>query len=117
MPYPNEHACRLNNPDKYSKMFRKNGERSHNGKSYDVIYGVKKDGKSEEQAYRYPKSSWDEGAARSHCSSHNGSFEPAKKGTSSMTYLEELKWAILPHALTDILNKAEDNIEVFFDVK
>ena len=28
-PYPNEHSCRLNNPDKYEKFARKNGEQEH----------------------------------------------------------------------------------------
>ena len=75
-PYPNEHACRLNDPGKYDKFRR--SKRKHDGKEYSVIYGKKKDSDTwEEQAYRYNKDTWDAGAARSHCSNHNGSFEAA----------------------------------------
>ena len=79
-PYPSEHACRLNDPDKYDKMRRKNGAREHDGKKYDVIYGhVKKTNKWEDQAFRYPKDKWEAAAARSHCKSHDGTFEAASK--------------------------------------
>lgn len=76
MPYENEHACRINSPDKYSKFARKNCAQKSNGKCIDVIYGIKS-GKSEIQALRYPKKSWEASSARSHCSSRGGSFEAA----------------------------------------
>lgn len=82
MPYPNEHACRLNNPDKYDSMRRKNCDMKSGGKCLDVIYGIKS-GKSEIQAYRYKKTIWSASAARSHCSSHNGSFEAASGGDNA----------------------------------
>jgi len=78
-PYENEHSCRLNDPGKYVKFNRKNCEQKHDGKCIDVIYGRKKDGKSEIQALRYPKKIWNAAAARSHCKSREGSFEAAKK--------------------------------------
>jgi len=78
MPYQNEHACRLNPPDKYDRFARKNCEQKSDGKCIDVIYGVK-GGKSEIQALRYPKTSWSEAAARSHCRGRDGTFEPAAK--------------------------------------
>jgi len=79
-PYPNEHSCRLNDPDKYERFARM--KRTHNGKEYSVIIGFKKDGGSEEQAYRYPKDTWSEEEARAHCKEHGGSFEAARKEKS-----------------------------------
>ena len=38
------------------------------------------------------------------------------KRSSARSYLETLQWAILPDALADILARAEDNMEAFFDV-
>ncbi len=75
-PYPNEHACRLNEPGKYDKFARKNCEIKADDKCIDVIYGIKDD-KAEIQAYRYPKDTWEADAARSHCNSHEGSFTAA----------------------------------------
>ena len=77
MPYPNEHACRLAEPIKDATFARKNGEREHAGKKYDVIY-QRKDGAMEQQAFRYPKEAWSAEAARSHCANHGGSFEASK---------------------------------------
>jgi arsenate reductase-like glutaredoxin family protein len=48
-PYPNEHAARITDPEKYDEFARKNDEF---GAGVDVIYGVK-DGKSEVQAIRF----------------------------------------------------------------
>jgi len=78
-PYPSEHACRLNPPDKYDSFARQK-RKSSGGKVYSVIFGIlKKGGKrtSEEQAYRYPKGTWTASEARSHCKDHGGSFEAA----------------------------------------
>jgi HK97 family phage prohead protease len=80
-PYPNEHACRLSDPDKYDKLRR--GTREHEGKTYSVIYGRPKGGGGwEEQAYRYKKSEWTAAEARAHCKSHEGKFEAASTETS-----------------------------------
>ena len=40
MPYPNEHACRLEDPDKYDRFRRINCEQESDGKCIDVIYGI-----------------------------------------------------------------------------
>ncbi len=82
-PYPNEHACRLQNPAKYdtckrSSRVAKNPD-SVKGKKYYVIFCKKKGESMEEQAYRYPKDTWTESQARAHCKYHGGKFEPAKK--------------------------------------
>jgi len=81
MPYPNEHACRLAEPVDGAPTRRANGERSHNGKKYDVIYQEQK-GKWIDQAYRYPKETWDADEAGNHCKSHDGKFEAASKEKS-----------------------------------
>jgi hypothetical protein len=77
MPYPNEHACRLEQPIAGADFVRKNGEREHDGKSYDVIY-QRRDGSLHQQAFRYPKEKWTSEEAKVHCGSHGGSFEAAK---------------------------------------
>lgn len=84
-PYPNEHACRLEDPGKFDSFARQNCKVKHSGKCVDFIYGIKS-GKSALQAMRYKKDVWAAGAAKSHCSSHGGSFEAAKE-----VELEEIK--------------------------
>lgn len=81
MPYPNYHSCRMNDPSKYEKIRTDKNAMKVNGKSVDVLYGIK-NGKSEIQAYRYPTSSFSEGEAKKHCSDKSGSFHPAKKTSS-----------------------------------
>jgi hypothetical protein len=93
-PYPNEHACRLEDPDKYDRFTR--GTRKHEGKEYSIIFGWREqDGKevSEEQAYRYKKDIWTAAEARAHCKDHSGTFEaasgkecePCKEGEAILT--------------------------------
>lgn len=78
MPYPNEHACRLQDPDKFDQFRR--GSRQHEGKAYSIIYGHPKGGGGwEEQAFRYPKGSWTAEEARTHCGAAEGSFEAASE--------------------------------------
>jgi HK97 family phage prohead protease len=75
-PYPNEHSCRLQNPDNFSEFRR--GTRKHEGKEYSVIFGKPKEGEGwEEQAYRYNKDTWTAAEAKGHCKDHKGSFEAA----------------------------------------
>lgn len=75
-PYPNEHACRINDPGKYDTFARKNCFRRKNNKCMDFIFGIKA-GKSDVQAVRFKKAVWDAASARSVCSGMGGSFEPA----------------------------------------
>lgn len=80
MPYPNEHSCRLRPPGQFKDgSFRRYSRKSKSvGKQHDVIGGrLKTDNSFKDQAYRYPKGSWDASTARSHCKRHNGSFEAA----------------------------------------
>ena len=80
-PYQHEHACRLNNPDKYDRFARKNCEQKHDGKCIDVIYGIK-DEKTEIQSIRFPKDIWTVDAAKKVCSDRKGEFEPASSEKS-----------------------------------
>lgn len=77
-PYPNEHSCRLQSPDKYDRFARKNCAAEHEDKCIDFIFGIKED-KSELQAMRYKKDIWTVDDAKSHCQSKDGSFEPASE--------------------------------------
>lgn len=85
-PLENEHACRLRNPDDFQEGSFRSTTREHEGKEYRVIMG-KLEGEDEmtEQSYRYPKDAWDESEAKSHCSEHDGTFEPAKKAVEAET--------------------------------
>lgn len=80
-PYPNEHACRLRPPGDFQADSFRRTKRKHEGKEYSVIMGrLEGESAMTEQAYRYPKDEWDVGAAKSHCSDHDGAtFEPAGK--------------------------------------
>jgi hypothetical protein len=80
IPYPNEFSCRLRDPGSLRIVGSK--ERTHEGKTYRVIFGIPKSGGgSVEQAYRYPKSSWTRDQAAAHCQVHDGRFEAAFDGT------------------------------------
>ncbi len=76
-PYPNEHACRLEDPGKYERFARKNCFKKHDDKCIDFIFGYPKEGGGELQAMRYGKEIWTPAAAKSHCKSHDGTFEAA----------------------------------------
>jgi len=76
-PYPNEHACRVQEPGRYERFARK--ELEHEGKKYYAIIGFLKDGGSEVQSYRYPKDVWTQAQAAEHCKEHDGkTFEAAR---------------------------------------
>ncbi|MBW1953565.1 MAG: HK97 family phage prohead protease [Deltaproteobacteria bacterium] len=76
-PYANEHACRLQDPEKYESFRRKNCAAKVDGKCVDHIYGIK-DGKTELQSLRYRlEEGWTEEEARMNCEKHGGMFEPA----------------------------------------
>ena len=81
MPFPNEHACRLEDPGKFDKFNRKNCYKKHDGKCIDFIFGIKA-GKSKVQALRYPKDTWSAKDARAHCKDKEGSFEAAGESDS-----------------------------------
>jgi len=96
-PFPNEHACRLEDPGKYDRFARKNCFAKVDGKCIDFIFGIK-EGVSELQSMRYPKKIWTETSAKNHCKKKGGSFEAASKEFTKqydftdwlLTYDEEL---------------------------
>jgi HK97 family phage major capsid protein len=69
-PYPNEHAARLEDPDKYDSFRRENDA---GGRGIDFIYGIK-DGQSELQAIRFDKDLFTPAEAREWLADHD--FEP-----------------------------------------
>lgn len=82
MPYPNEHACRLEDPDRFQDGSFRRTTRESDGKEYSIISGrLKGETTMTEQAYRYDKEVWSESEAKSHCKDHDGSFEAAEKAT------------------------------------
>lgn len=94
MPYPNEHSCRILDPDKFKEMRRNNCEQKHEGKCIDVIYGITgagEDRKSEIQTLRYPVDVWTEASAKAHCEERKGFFESAVEEKK-----EEIKIPLYP---------------------
>lgn len=76
MPYPNEHACRMEDPGRFENdSFR----RIVRGKLTLIVAKLKGETSMKTQAFRYPKSEWSEDAARSHCKDQGGSFEAARE--------------------------------------
>lgn len=113
MPYSGEHACRLENPDKYDSFARKNCAEKHDSKCIDVIYGIK-DNKSEIQALRYDKKIWTESDARAHCKTRDGSFEAAEKSEGSMKL--EYRTEVNARAVAGILKRPLDSFN-WFEIK
>jgi hypothetical protein len=92
MPYSNEHAARLNPPDKYVKFRRENGKF---GSGIDVIWGITKEGKTEIQAIRFRASKFTVEKAKSWLKNHDFKpilFEPATE--KSKAELESLERTI-----------------------
>lgn len=96
-PYPNEHSCRLRNPDDFESSSFYRMARKHIGKTYYILMGKLK-GKSTrmEQAYHYPSGTWTVSSAKAHCKSHKGKeFHPATGTKSSFAYEMERLQALL----------------------
>jgi len=70
VPFPNEHAARLKDPEQYDSFARKNNE---GGEVIDFIYGIK-DGVSELQAIRFDKTRFTTQESKAWLKSHD--FEP-----------------------------------------
>jgi HK97 family phage prohead protease len=110
-PYPNEHACRLQPPDKFSEFRR--GTREHEGKKYSVIFGKPKEGEGwKEQAYRYDKDTWEASEAKSHCESHDGSFEAAKpEKTSQEQIIDDIEYLGIEIEGSGLNDKAKSSLQ------
>jgi len=104
-PYPNEHSCRIEEPDKFEE-FRRAKRKSEDGKEYSVIYGkLKGEDKWAVQAFRYDKEEWGEKEAKKHCEKHGGRFERAKGGVEEC---DECKY-------DDASGKPDDNVSTCDD--
>lgn len=110
-PYPNEHACRLKDPDGYESFKRSNCYKKSDGKCIDFIFG-KKEGKTELQAMRYKKDVWEVAAAKSHCANHKGTFEEAKAQEQSDDIVLSIKETLdaFTNNLTVALEKVITNV-------
>lgn len=83
MPYPNEHACRLADPNLFQSESFRTSERIHEGKKYAVILAKKKGQDTmSEQAFRYDKHIWTADQAMAHCKAHHGTFHEAMKDSA-----------------------------------
>ncbi len=71
MPYANEHECRVLDPGDFVRLRRTNDT------DPPQIIGIRDDGTSDVQAYRYPKAAWSVERARGHGRKHQGEFEAA----------------------------------------
>ena len=106
MPYENEHACRLQDPNKFKEGSFRRTTRKHKGKEYGVIMGkLKGETNMTEQAYRYNKEVWTASEAKSHCKEHDGTFEAAKKEKDST---DITKNQILPEGVERRILTLED---------
>jgi HK97 family phage prohead protease len=80
VPYPNEHAARINSPGKYVRHRRENDKF---GEGIDVIWGIKEDGTTEVQAIRFDADKFTVAEAKEWLKKHDYKpieFEEASKG-------------------------------------
>lgn len=92
-PYPNEHACRLEDPDKYIRIRRQNDKF---GKGIHAIWGVQGGSKPVElQAIRFAKSKFTAAEARAWLKDHKYKckmFEPASEKCEKCGKEMLIKW-------------------------
>jgi len=72
-PYPNEHACRIQDPKKYARIRRQNDKF---GKGIHAIWGIPKDGGTELQALRFSKSNFSAEEAKKWAKDHDYTCKP-----------------------------------------
>ena len=93
-PYPNEHACRLEDPDKYIRIRRQNDKF---GKGIHAIWGVQGGGKPAElQAIRLAKSKFTAAEARAWIKDHKYKcklFEPASEKCEKCGEVMGIMWS------------------------
>lgn len=78
-PFPNEHACRLRDPDDFQEGSFRRTTRTSDGKKYAIIMGrLEGEDTMTEQAFRYDKDIWGAEDAKTHCKDHDGKFEAAE---------------------------------------
>ncbi len=92
-PYPNEHAARLNNPDKYDSFRRDNDA---GGAGIDFIYGILADGGSELQAIRFDKDRYSAAEAKAWLREHDFDAILFEEATGERSVSEEVIEEIVP---------------------
>lgn len=85
MPFPNEHACELQNSRDFVQDSIRRISRRSDGKPFSILIGRKPGETSTESiSFRYNKDVWSESEARSHCSRNDGrNFEAATNPPSN----------------------------------
>jgi HK97 family phage major capsid protein/HK97 family phage prohead protease len=86
-PYPNEHAARLHDPDKYTGFRRDNDA---GGPGIDFIYGILADGGTELQAIRFDKDRFTPSEAKAWLNEHDFKAILFEEATGERT-VEELE--------------------------
>jgi HK97 family phage major capsid protein len=104
-PYPNEHAARINNPDKYVEFARDNDEF---GSGIHVIYGILEDRSSEVQSIRFDSEKFTPDEAKAWLEEHDYNYIEFEEA------IEER--AVSGKALEMIKNKVEEHNEEVGDV-
>lgn len=105
MPYPNEHAVRLNDPGKYVRVRRQNDKLAP---GIDVIWGVRKDnGKTEMQALRFDSAKFTAAQVKKWLADHDlsGRIEPAAKEASFSYSTFMTEWMNRPAAKRQFPNE------------
>ena len=105
MPYPHEHAARLQNPAKFAKFRRDDGKF---GPGIDAIWGITKTGEIELQSIRFDAARFTAAQARKWCTDHKVKtilFVPAGPMKAAMDMDREA-----PEAL-ELLAAVDLNIE------
>ena len=87
-PFPNEHAARLEDPDKYESFRRKNNE---GGEGVDFIYGILPEGGTELQAIRFDKDRFTPAEAKAWLNDHDFKAILFEEATGERTVSEELE--------------------------
>lgn len=101
-PYPNEHACRLEDPGKYIRIRRQNNKF---GQGIHAIWGVQGGGKPVElQAIRFSKEKFTAAEARAWCKEHKYTckpFEPASEKCELCGGEKKWEWKDQEVCMTD----------------
>jgi HK97 family phage major capsid protein/HK97 family phage prohead protease len=100
-PFPNEHAARLVDPDKFVSFRRDNGA---GGTGIDFIYGILADGGTELQAIRFDKNRFTPAQAREWLSEHDFAPIMFEEATGERDMAEE-----------DIETRATVKVEIEID--
>lgn len=111
-PLPNEHSCRLRNPDDFQSDSMRRMEREHEGKKYSVIMGrMMGEDTMTDQAFRYNKDTWTAEQAGGHCKSHDGSFEAAtpERSVQPVRIVVPVKRFVMPVAMA---KKTDNSLDI-----